>query len=488
MTAPDESVDVRADATAVRASAWSLGGRRFEFSGPMSAHLPIGAPVLLTSAHGSFLGQVIEKADAGGAQRPRQVVGHGTLTARLVEGRIEGISPDDVFDDATVEVAPPEVTKAWLAEDTARSNSLALGELRYPAGEDAHLLAAGFNRHTFLCGQSGSGKTYSLGLLLEQLLLRTSLRIVVFDPNSDYVHLDEIADASAEDLDGVTPPTREQILVFRSHGDGPRLRARYGRLPHKQQGMVLGLDPLKDGDEFDLLMRVASDFGGPEYSLRQVREALDPAGGDVERSLARRIDNLGAADWSIWAEPGETPLADQLTPGWRAAILDLGELPSPEERYVMAASILAGLWARRHEREPVLIVIDEAHNICPQNPADVNQALAIEHTDRIAAEGRKYGLFLLVATQSPRKLYSNVLAQCENLLLMKTNSVADLDHLAEVFSHVPKGLISQATGFQLGEGLAAGRIVPAPQLFKSGRRLSPEGGADIPTTWARTKV
>ena len=152
----------------------------------------------------------------------------------------------------------------------------------------------------------------------------------------------------------------------------------------------------------------------------------------------------------------------------------------------MAASILAGLWARRLDREPVLIVIDEAHNICPQNPADVNQALAIEHTDRIAAEGRKYGLFLLVATQSPRKLYSNVLAQCENLLLMKTNSVADLDHLAEVFSHVPKGLIAQATGFQLGEGLAAGRIVPAPQLFKSGRRLSPEGGADIPTTWART--
>ena len=399
-----------------------------------------------------------------------------------------GSAPTTSSTTPRVEVAPPEVTKAWLAEDTAKSNSLPLGALRYPEGEDAHLLAAGFNRHTFLCGQSGSGKTYTLGLLLEQLLLRTSLRIVVFDPNSDYVHLDEIADASPEDLGGVTPPTRDQILVFRSHGDGPRLRARYGRLPHKQQGMVLGLDPLKDGDEFDLLMRVASDFGGPEYSLRQVRAALDPSAGDVERRLARRIDNLGAADWSIWAEPGETPLADQLTPDWRAAVLDLGELPSPEERYVMAASILSGLWARRLDREPVLIVIDEAHNICPQNPADVNQALAIEHTDRIAAEGRKYGLFLLVATQSPRKLYSNVLAQCENLLLMKTNSVADLDHLAEVFSHVPKGLVAQATGFQLGEGLAAGRIVPAPQLFKSGRRLSPEGGADIPTTWARTQV
>jgi hypothetical protein len=37
----------------------------------------------------------------------------------------------------------------------------------------------------------------------------------------------------------------------------------------------------------------------------------------------------------------------------------------------------------------------------------------------------------------------------------------------------------------LGEGLVAGRISPYPTLFRSGRRISPEGGGDIPTTWAR---
>jgi hypothetical protein len=44
--------------------------------------------------------------------------------------------------------------------------------------------------------------------------------------------------------------------------------------------------------------------------------------------------------------------------------------------------------------------------------------------------------------------------------------------------------VAQAVGFRQGEGLAAGRIMSTPQFFKSGRRLSPEGGADIPTTWA----
>ena len=53
----------------------------------------------------------------------------------------------------------------------------------------ARLRAKGFARHTFMCGQSGSGKTYTTGVLLERLLAGTSLPIVVLDPNSDHVHL-----------------------------------------------------------------------------------------------------------------------------------------------------------------------------------------------------------------------------------------------------------------------------------------------------------
>ena len=64
---------------------------------------------------------------------------------------------------------------------------LEIGELRLAPGVPARLDAGGFDRHTFLCGQSGSGKTYSLGVILERLLLETSLRIVVLDPNSDFV-------------------------------------------------------------------------------------------------------------------------------------------------------------------------------------------------------------------------------------------------------------------------------------------------------------
>ena len=71
-------------------------------------------------------------------------------------------------------------------------------------------------------------------------------------------------------------------------------------------------------------------------------------------------------------------------------------------------------------------MIDEAHNICPQTPDDPVTSLVTGHAVRIAAEGRKFGLYLLVSTQRPQKVHENVLSQCDNLMVMRMNSLADL--------------------------------------------------------------
>ena len=130
------------------------------------------------------------------------------------------------------------------------------------------------------------------------------------------------------------------------------------------------------------------------------------------------------------------------------------------------------------------MVVDEAHNVCPQQPRDHTQAMATAEAVSIAAEGRKFGLYLLLVSQRPQKVHDNVLSQCENLVLMRMNSRSDIEYLARTFSHVPEAMIAQAAGFELGEGLVAGRISPAPALFHTGGRRTPEGGSDVPTTWA----
>jgi DNA helicase HerA-like ATPase len=132
----------------------------------------------------------------------------------------------------------------------------------------------------------------------------------------------------------------------------------------------------------------------------------------------------------------------------------------------------------------VLIVIDEAHNVCPAAPEDALTALATEHAVRIAAEGRKFGLYLLTSTQRPEKVHPNIVSQCDNLVLMRMNSAADLAYAGEIFSFVPAGLLARARTFGLGEALVAGKLSSHPAFVRMGPRISEEGGADVPSTWA----
>jgi hypothetical protein len=59
--------------------------------------------------------------------------------------------------------------------------------------------------------------------------------------------------------------------------------------------------------------------------------------------------------------------------------------------------------------------------------------------------------------------------------LMRINSIADLGHVAQVFSAVPAGLIDRATTFAQGEALVAGKIASHPAPIRFGSRISQEG-------------
>jgi DNA helicase HerA-like ATPase len=168
----------------------------------------------------------------------------------------------------------------------------------------------------------------------------------------------------------------------------------------------------------------------------------------------------------------------------RCLVADLGSLATREEQIVAAEAVLAALWRRRLAREPVLIVIDEAHNVCPADPDGPLTAMATDHAVRISGEGRKFGLVLLVATQRPNKVHENVVSQCDNLVLMRMNSRSDLARLSEIFSFVPPPLFALASEFRQGEAVVAGKLVPSPTLGRFGPRWSREAGGDVPADWA----
>lgn len=480
------------------AQAHSIDGRTFEFEALTSEAITIGAYVAIPTEGGSsYLGQVLA------AEMTRSPASTGSGRVMTGRGRVLSSYDDDGFhppnrsagfNDAAFTLAPPQLVADHFSSAAGTTSALELGALQGSAEVPALLQAKGFGRHTFLCGQSGSGKTYTLGIVLERLLLDTDIRIVVIDPNSDYVNLGAIrpkesagfADDEYERLAARYDVVARDVHVFGGEGSEKRLRAVFGRLSFEQQSMVLGLHPLTDTEEYNAFVRTVRRFDGADYSLDELMTMIRSSFDDDARRLGLRIDNLGIQSQSIWAG-SEEPIMERLPDDWRMLVADVGSLPSPVEGSIAAAALLGFLWEARRAREPVIVVIDEAHNICPQDPIDSNQALATEHVVRIAGEGRKFGLYLLLSTQRPSKVHENVISQCDNLLLMKMNSASDLHSLSETFSYAPSGLIELASDFQLGEGLAAGKIAPDPILFKSGRRLTLEGGSDVPSTWARAR-
>src|SRR5207342_1627207 len=106
--------------------------------------------------------------------------------------------------------------------------------------------------------------------------------------------------------------------------------------------------------------------------------------------LLQRAQNLGLLRWTIWARGTEgSVLEDAVDPAIRCLVVDLGSLGTHAEQALAAEAVLSRLWERRSDRSPVLVVLDEAHNVCPAAPGDPLTALATEHAVRIAGEGRK---------------------------------------------------------------------------------------------------
>ena len=449
----------------------SPDGRGFRFAGARGAFVEPGAFVTLRGAEGSQLGQI-------------DAVTHGTDGAAHGSGRLLGSLGDDggldlrhtaAFDDG-------ELVGASSAQIAAlQSSAGAVLEIGWYLGMQseatdvtpARLLANRFNRHTFWVGQSGSGKTYALGVVLEQLLLHTALPIVVFDPNADFVRL---GDASASDARGAELAARDIRILRPSRGEPNSLRVRFTDLPTAAKAAVLHLDPLADRAEYNELIHLEETLGALR-SDEIVPRLLD-RGTSAARDLAARLENLRVTEWSVWARQS-TAATDVVESRPDATVLDLGGFENPDEPLVVAMAVLDDLWAKRESRRPVLLVIDEAHNLCSPERSDPLHVAVRERIIQIAAEGRKFGLWLLLSTQRPSRVHTSIVSQCDNLALMKMTSPLDLDELAAVFGFVPPAMLARATRFRQGEALFAGGFAPAPSFVRMGERLTPEGGADV---------
>lgn len=495
--------------------ALSANGRDVQFTARVEAGLGVGrfavlgagddtaGPALVAQVRESRLvereGPALEvtaDVDAAGAHvtgatlRPvlRSIAGTGVVLGMLDGLDFTAQEAVEPFGEQVIRPARADEVAAIAAGLRRGTPTIELGRLRQAPHVPASVRAKGFARHTFMCGQSGSGKTYATGALFERLLAATTLPIMVLDPNSDHVHLDRLRDPAemSEDSDlfrAVAPSVR--VVRARGHEGSYTLCTDFSDLTFDWQALLLHLHPVHDADEFAALRRITASLATP-YSVDEVRDAGRRLAADdpLAGRIVRRIANLGIADWAVWRRGDETSISTVGLRHERCVVFDVGSLPHPDERTTVALAVLGALWRRRNDRSPVLVAIDEAHNVLPASTEDPLLQATSDLGVLIAGEGRKFGLHLFLATQRPAKVHPNVVSQCDNLALMRMNGVRDVEDVVALFSHVPPAMVREASSFGLGEMLLAGPIAPVPIFAKVGSRLSPEGGGDVPTTWA----
>ena len=136
----------------------------------------------------------------------------------------------------------------------------------------------------------------------------------------------------------------------------------------------------------------------------------------------------------------------------------------------------------RDQRVPTFIVIDEAHNFAPEEPSNPLQARVSDKIAQIAAEGRKYGIYLILATQRPKKLRRGLLSECENSALLKIQSKVERTYAGEALG-IPSDTTDQIGSFGSGTALMHGRWVPASIPIQTAPVRTVLGGGSLNSTY-----
>lgn len=416
-----------------------------------------------------------------------------------------------------------------------------------------NLYGPGLRRHCALIAQSGSGKSFALGRLVEEVASKTKARFVVLDSNGDFNRFSRV-NTGAWASPTLTPwfdeaDSQEEfkkrweritfsILTNRSGRPLGELTANVRELPialawgslsipekaallnfaihvdPEEVALMRLLDSLTMTEEPNTVVSFERYAGIVEAVSSALQTTADESyveisdGATINARRYRAYVGIAAAvrhaarvaflrRLNVWAETG-APDTIRASVGVRdpmakVTIVDLTSLESQQERMITASAVLETLWQRAQDawcealsqkresdnRVPVYVVIDEAHNLAPTAPESAQALTVCEKIQRIAAEGRKYGLHLLVATQRPSKLNMSILTECDNLILMKMTNLRDLGLLEECMGFVPRGMSARALNFKTGQALTFGEITGCPVAIQVAPRRTEEGGRNL---------
>lgn len=409
-------------------------------------------------------------------------------------------------------------------------NSLSLGT--YTLDDNAKAYINGnklFQRHAFIGGSTGSGKSWTTAKIIEQMAKLNNVNSIIFDLHGEYKPLKDIDNieyykiAGPSDIEQnkglsdnvlhipywlLTYEALVSMFVDRSDQNAPN------------QSMVISREIrnvkkeyLEEKEQNDILANFTIDSPIP-FSLESLLEKLNAinsemvpgarAGaekaGDFNGKLSRMISRLenkisdkrmgflfGGGEVVMefdWLNKLVETLIGVNSENSKAGIkiVDFSEVPS--DILPLIVSLIARLsfsvqqWTKSEERHPIALLCDEAHLYIPnKSSSSSSDEISLSIFERIAKEGRKYGLSLVVISQRPSEVNRTVLSQCSNFIAMRLTNTDDQMVIKKLLPDNLGGFGDILPILDTGEALVVGDASLLPSRIRIDKPLkTPDSG------------
>ena len=372
----------------------------------------------------------------------------------------------------TVYRAKPELLESFL---NFRSDGIFIGFMR--GNNDVKVLLNPemlLPYHVAVLGATGSGKSYAVGVIVEELLER-GMPVVAVDPHGEYKWFSREND-NPEDVErakriGLTLKGFPTTVYSLGEDEGRKLSIGISDLNPYALAEVCDLS----GAQSDLLYLAFKKVDGEGYGLEELVSAVKAAAeewGFQRNTLMATLRKIQALNEFVFFG-GNVDVGGLVKPG-RLSVLDLSGNVDERVRRTIVGVVLEKIFTarRRGEIPPLTIVVEESHRFAPQGAGGYCGSVL----RRIAREGRKFGVTLCLTSQRVAGLDKDILTQCGTKIILRIEGAYDIEYLKPILDYASADDAERIPLLPTGTAMVTGMATRMPILVDIRPRRTKHGG------------
>jgi hypothetical protein len=336
-------------------------------------------------------------------------------------------------------------------------------------------------KHICILAKTGGGKSYACGVLIEEFL-KHKIPMVIIDTHGEYHSLAK-PNKNRKDLHNM------KRFGVKQHGYSGQMNE-YSPLGTKGNIKHITLNGvnLEAREIIDLL---SAKLSGPQvgvlyqaikevkeyknvYNLRDIIDSVNRSKSNARWNVIASLESLDSI--GVFSENG-TPSSELIKKG-KCTTINMKGVP-PDIQDVVVARLTKELFDDRKAGKvpPFLMVVEEAHNYCPER--GFGQAVSSNILRTVASEGRKFGMGLCIVSQRPAKVDKNIISQCNTNIILKVTNPNDLKAVIQSVEGLTSQTYREIQRLPIGVALISGAGLQLPVMTEIRTRETSHGGKSV---------